>query len=67
MARRQRAELEANEGEAYGERVLGDREQAANERALHEEHGVVFHLRDTASAIEGGNVRLKGEACLRPT
>ena len=37
LARRQRAELEANEGEAYGERVLTDREQAANERALHEE------------------------------
>ncbi|MEP6494188.1 MAG: chromosome segregation protein SMC [bacterium] len=37
LARRQRAELEANEGEAYGVRVLTDREQAANERAVNEE------------------------------
>ena len=29
-------------------------------RGLHEEHGVVFHLRRTASAIEGGNVQLTG-------
>ena len=28
-------------------------------RALHEEHGVVFHLEDTASAIEGSQVGLK--------
>jgi len=28
-------------------------------RALHEEHGVVFHLEDTASAIDGKRVRLK--------
>ena len=28
-------------------------------RALHEEHGVVFHLEETASAIEGGHVLLK--------
>ena len=33
LARRQRAELEANEGEAYGARVSTDREQAASERA----------------------------------
>jgi chromosome segregation protein len=31
-ARRQRAELEANEGEAYGARISTDREQAAAER-----------------------------------
>ena len=29
-------------------------------RALHEEHGVVFHLRDTASGVEGGQVKLEG-------
>ncbi|MEO7086435.1 MAG: chromosome segregation protein SMC [Gemmatimonadaceae bacterium] len=33
LARRQRAELEANEGEAHGARVLTDREVAARERA----------------------------------
>jgi len=33
LARRQRAELEANEGEAYGERISTDREQAASDRA----------------------------------
>ena len=27
-------------------------------RSLHEEHGVIFHLEDTASAIDGGQVRL---------
>src|SRR6185437_760 len=37
MTRRQRAELEATEGEAYGERISTDREQAVNERAQHEE------------------------------
>ncbi len=37
MARRQRAELEANEGEAYGERISGDREAAASDRAQFEE------------------------------
>ena len=29
-------------------------------RALHEEHGVVFHLEDTASAIDGKQVKLNG-------
>jgi NADPH-dependent 2,4-dienoyl-CoA reductase/sulfur reductase-like enzyme/nitrite reductase/ring-hydroxylating ferredoxin subunit len=29
-------------------------------RALHEEHGVVFHLEDTPSAIEAARVKLKG-------
>jgi apoptosis-inducing factor 3 len=28
-------------------------------RALHEEHGVVFHLEDTVTAIDGKNVKLK--------
>ena len=28
-------------------------------RALHEEHGVIFHLEDTANAIEGNQVILK--------
>jgi NADPH-dependent 2,4-dienoyl-CoA reductase/sulfur reductase-like enzyme len=29
-------------------------------RTLHEEHGVVFHLEDTAGAIDGKQVKLKG-------
>jgi NADPH-dependent 2,4-dienoyl-CoA reductase/sulfur reductase-like enzyme/nitrite reductase/ring-hydroxylating ferredoxin subunit len=33
-------------------------------QALHEEHGVVFHLRETASAVEGKRIRLKGGAAL---
>jgi chromosome segregation protein len=37
LARRQRAELEANEGEAYGERISTDREQAATDRSAFEE------------------------------
>ena len=28
-------------------------------RSLHEEHGVIFHLEDTATAIEGKRVMLK--------
>jgi NADPH-dependent 2,4-dienoyl-CoA reductase/sulfur reductase-like enzyme/nitrite reductase/ring-hydroxylating ferredoxin subunit len=39
-------------------RVLGP-ELGAFVRALHEEHGVIFHLEDTASAIDGTRVRLK--------
>src|SRR5262249_42316604 len=35
-------------------------------RALHEEHGVVFHLEDTISAIEGARVRLKSGGTLEP-
>jgi NADPH-dependent 2,4-dienoyl-CoA reductase/sulfur reductase-like enzyme len=38
-------------------RVLGP-ELGGFVRSLHEEHGVVFHLEDTASAIEGKQVRL---------
>jgi len=39
-------------------RVLGP-ELGAFVRTLHQEHGVVFHLEDTASAIDGKLVRLK--------
>jgi NADPH-dependent 2,4-dienoyl-CoA reductase/sulfur reductase-like enzyme len=45
------------------ERVLG-REFGDFVRSIHEEHGVVFHLEDTATAIEDGNVRLKSGATL---
>ena len=41
------------------ERILGP-EIGAFIRALHEEHGVVFHLGNTASAIEGEKVKLSG-------
>ena len=33
-------------------------------RALHEEHGVVFHLEDTADAIDGKQVQLKSGGTL---
>jgi NADPH-dependent 2,4-dienoyl-CoA reductase/sulfur reductase-like enzyme len=45
------------------ERILG-REFGDFIRELHEEHGVVFHLEETAVAIEGRNVRLKGGTTL---
>jgi NADPH-dependent 2,4-dienoyl-CoA reductase/sulfur reductase-like enzyme/nitrite reductase/ring-hydroxylating ferredoxin subunit len=45
------------------ERVLG-REYGDFIRAIHEEHGVVFHLQETATAIEPTNVKLKGGATL---
>jgi len=45
------------------ERVLGP-EYGDFIKALHEEHGVVFHLEDTATAIDGAKVRLKGGATL---
>jgi len=45
------------------ERVLG-REYGDFIRALHEEHGVVFHLQDTATAIDAKSVKLKGGATL---
>ncbi len=37
LARRQRAELEANEGEAYGVRIATDREQAVSDRVAYEQ------------------------------
>ncbi|MCC8964580.1 FAD-dependent oxidoreductase [Bradyrhizobium sp. Pear76] len=40
------------------ERVLGP-EMGDFVRALHEEHGVAFHLGDTVTAIEGKSARLK--------
>lgn len=43
LARRQRAELEANEGEQYGSRITSDREQAALERAQFEEQLAAAH------------------------
>jgi NADPH-dependent 2,4-dienoyl-CoA reductase/sulfur reductase-like enzyme len=43
--------------------VLG-REFGEFIRALHEEHGVVFHLDQTVSAVDAKNVTLKGGATL---
>jgi NADPH-dependent 2,4-dienoyl-CoA reductase/sulfur reductase-like enzyme len=45
------------------ERILGP-QMGEFIRALHEEHGVVFHLRNTASALEGGKVKLSGGSVL---
>src|SRR5262249_30672514 len=45
------------------ERVLGP-EYGDFICSLHEEHGVKFHFEETAAAIEGANVRLKGGATL---
>ena len=45
------------------ERVLGP-EFGDFVRGLHEEHGVIFHLEETATAINGRNVELKGGATL---
>jgi len=45
------------------ERILG-REFSDLIRGLHEEHGVVLHLEETATAIDGRNVKLKGGATL---
>lgn len=45
------------------ERVLGP-DMGDFVRALHEEHGVVFHLGETASAIDGQQVRLSGGGTL---
>jgi NADPH-dependent 2,4-dienoyl-CoA reductase/sulfur reductase-like enzyme/nitrite reductase/ring-hydroxylating ferredoxin subunit len=41
------------------ERVFGD-QLGDFIRALHEEHGVIFHLGETAAAIDGKTVKLKG-------
>ena len=46
------------------ERILG-REYGDFVRRIHEEHGVVFHLGETATAIDGSNVRLKGGSTLQ--
>jgi len=43
------------------ERILG-REMGDFVRALHEEHGVIFHLEDTATAIDDRQVQLKSGA-----
>ena len=40
------------------ERILG-REMGDFVRSLHEEHGVIFHLEDTATAIDARQVKLK--------
>jgi NADPH-dependent 2,4-dienoyl-CoA reductase/sulfur reductase-like enzyme/nitrite reductase/ring-hydroxylating ferredoxin subunit len=45
------------------ERVLGP-EMGDFVRALHEEHGVVFHLGDTVTAIDGKRARLKSGSVL---
>jgi NADPH-dependent 2,4-dienoyl-CoA reductase/sulfur reductase-like enzyme len=45
------------------ERILGP-EFGDFIRALHEEHGVVFHLGETATAIDSATVRLQGGATL---
>jgi NADPH-dependent 2,4-dienoyl-CoA reductase/sulfur reductase-like enzyme/nitrite reductase/ring-hydroxylating ferredoxin subunit len=45
------------------ERVLGA-EFGDLIRRIHEEHGVVFHLEETATAIDGDNLRLKTGATL---
>src|SRR4029077_7420821 len=45
------------------ERILGP-EFGDFIRALHEEHGVIFHLGETATAIDGATVRLQGGATL---
>jgi NADPH-dependent 2,4-dienoyl-CoA reductase/sulfur reductase-like enzyme/nitrite reductase/ring-hydroxylating ferredoxin subunit len=45
------------------ERILGP-DMGAFVRRLHEEHGVVFHLENTAVDWEGGRLRLSGGAVL---
>jgi len=45
------------------ERILGP-EMGDFIRALHEEHGVVFHLQDTVTAINGSRATLKGGGTL---
>ncbi len=45
------------------ERILGP-DMGDFVRALHEEHGVVFHLQDSVTAIDGRKVSLKGGGTL---
>jgi NADPH-dependent 2,4-dienoyl-CoA reductase/sulfur reductase-like enzyme len=45
------------------ERILGP-DLGRLVRTLHEEHGVIFHLQETASAVEGRQIRLKGGSAL---
>jgi apoptosis-inducing factor 3 len=45
------------------ERILGS-EMGAFIQGLHEDHGVVFHLQNTASAVDGKQVKLSGEGTL---
>ena len=45
------------------ERILGP-QVGDFVRALHEEHGVVFHLEDTASSIDGNQIALKSGGAL---
>jgi NADPH-dependent 2,4-dienoyl-CoA reductase/sulfur reductase-like enzyme/nitrite reductase/ring-hydroxylating ferredoxin subunit len=45
------------------ERILGP-QMGDFVRTLHEEHGAVFHLDDTATAIDGKRVKLKGGGTL---
>ena len=45
------------------ERVLGG-QFSDFIRQVHEDHGVIFHLEETATAIDGANVKLKGGATL---
>jgi NADPH-dependent 2,4-dienoyl-CoA reductase/sulfur reductase-like enzyme len=45
------------------EKVLGS-EMGRFVRGLHEEHGVIFHLEDSAAAIEGRQVKLKSGGSL---
>ncbi len=45
------------------ERILGP-QMGDFVRSLHEEHGVVFHLEDTAAAIDGRQVKLKSGGVL---
>jgi NADPH-dependent 2,4-dienoyl-CoA reductase/sulfur reductase-like enzyme/nitrite reductase/ring-hydroxylating ferredoxin subunit len=46
------------------ERILG-REYGDFVRRIHEEHGVIFHLGETATAIDGSNVKLRGGSTLQ--
>jgi apoptosis-inducing factor 3 len=45
------------------ERILGP-QMGDFVRSLHEEHGIVFHLEDTANSIDGNQVKLKGGGTL---